>query len=299
MNRKDWEIYFDAVRKQNWETARNVLKKISAEEKNNPQVYLKLGDVYQKTGDSAQAIASYHRSALLLRKQGFNQKAVALYKIILRMAPDEEDAVKRTAQVMREIESEKTAPRKAGGPDRPSDPDENKAAARRPEGTAPAQREGPSAAGAEYGTIPETRTNAGVPKLFSGMSDEEFQRTLKEFEVRTYAPGKKVIEEGDSGDSMYLIGSGRAKVVAHLGGREVELAELGEGDLFGEVAFLTGRPRTAEVVALGPLRVFEIGRIDIERIIERNPEVLSRLEDFYERRAMDTVKKIRSRPKNS
>ena len=130
------------------------------------------------------------------------------------------------------------------------------------------------------------------------MSEEAFDSILRDFEVKTYSTGERVLEEGDSGDSMYIIGSGSARVIAHLMGKEIELAELGEGDLFGEVAFLTGRPRTAEVVAAGPLKVLEINRLDIERIIERNPEVLSRLEDFYERRAKDTIMKIRARPKN-
>jgi len=248
----------------------SALQRISAEEKNNPQVYIKLGDVYQKIGDTVQAIRSYHRSARLLRVRGFSQKAVALYKIILRLDPNDGEATAGSKDVMWEIEAAKRA----------SISDQLLPG---PVSEAP----------------PKQDEGAGVPQLFAGMSDEEFSRACREFEVRTYASGERVIEEGDSGDSMYLVCSGSARVIAHLMGKEIELAELGEGDLFGEVAFLTGRPRTAEVVAAGPLKVFEINRLDIERIIERNPEVLSRLEDFYERRAKDTIIKIRARPKNN
>ncbi len=72
MSRKNWETYFDAVRRQKWETAISALQEISAEEKDNPQIYLKLGDVYQKIGHTERAIASYHLSASLLRAQGFS-----------------------------------------------------------------------------------------------------------------------------------------------------------------------------------------------------------------------------------
>ncbi len=276
MNRKNWETYFEAVRSQKWDSAMRVLRKISAQEKDDPQVFLKLGDVYQKNGDTVQATLSYHRSARLLRARGFSQKAIALYKIILRLDPDDGEATAGCREVMREIEGAKKASissRLISGP-----------------AVEAADKKGPISAN----TSKETR----IPKLFSGMSEEAFHSMLDDFEVKSYSSGERVIEEGDSGDSMYLISSGKAKVIAHLMGKEIELAELGEGDLFGEVAFLTGRPRTAEVVAEGPLRVLEVGRLDIERIVERTPEVLSRIEDFYEKRAMDTIMKIRTSPSN-
>ncbi len=137
-----------------------------------------------------------------------------------------------------------------------------------------------------------------VPGLFSGMAENECAMFLKALAVRFFSDGARVIEEGDSGDSVFLIKSGRARVTAHLLGREIELAVLEEGDFFGEVAFLTGRPRTAGVIAAGNLKVYEICRTDIERIIERNPEVLSRIEAFYEKRAKDTITKIRAYTRN-
>ena len=69
---------------------------------------------------------------------------------------------------------------------------------------------------------------------------------------------------------------------------------LREGDVFGEVGFLTGRPRTAAVIADGPVEVYEIGRLDIEKLIETNPEVIARIEDFYETRVRDTIRILKS-----
>ncbi len=266
MTKRNWDSYFGAVRKQQWETAKQALKGVMAEEGDNPQIFLRLGDVYQKNGETGQAIACYHRCAGLLRERGFAQKAAALYRIILRLDPLDEEAIERSLEVLQEIE----AARRPG----PVKPPEGKATER------PAES-GPA--------------SARVPKIFSSLSREAFREVMAGLSRRSFEDGERVVEEGDSGDSLFFIESGGARVTAHLLGREVELAVLGEGDVFGEVAFLTGRPRTANVTALGPLQVCEIGRLAIESIIEKNPGVLSVLEEFYESRARDTVRKVKKR----
>ncbi|MBI5102441.1 MAG: cyclic nucleotide-binding domain-containing protein [Nitrospirae bacterium] len=270
MSKGNWEIYFDAVKKLDWPRARKVLNEIVMTDRDNPQVYLKIGDVCQREGDAKSAIEAYHASARLLSLQGFNQKAVALYKIILRLDPRNAEAVAGTEKLLRELEDSRSAqqvPVPASTP-----------AAAPPGSNSVETAQGPDAP-------------SPIPGLFSGMSREDFAGTLERLAKKTYPDGSSVIEEGGSGDSMYLISSGRARVVAHILGREIVLAGLTEGDLFGEVAFLSGRPRTASVIAEGPLEVYEIGRADIETLLERNPEILSKLEGFYEARAKDTVRK--------
>jgi CRP-like cAMP-binding protein len=269
VNKKNWDIYFDAVRRQQWEIAKNALKGVIAEEADNPQTFLRLGDVYQKTGETRQAIALYHRCAGLLGERGFAQKAAALYRIILRLDPHDREALDRSSEILRESE----------------------AARRRDRAALPGCEATVSRPDAEAPQVPAGRK---VPKLFSCVSEDEFRTVRERLDLKSFADGEKVIEEGDSGDSLFLIESGSARVVAHLLGREVELAILGEGDVFGEVAFLTGRPRTASVIARGPLRAYEIGRLDIERIIEKNSGVLSVLEDFYESRLKDTIRKVKT-----
>lgn len=260
MAKGNWDIYFDAVRKQQWEAAKTSLKGIIASEGDNPQTFLRLGDVYQKCGNNRSAITSYHRSAALLREQGFVQKAAALYRIILRLDPRDEEAIAGSSEILAEIDG--------------------------------ARRREP--VGLEQAAPPEeAQVPAKVPKLFSGLSKDRLKKVMAGLARKSFEKGEKVVEEGDSGDSLFLIESGSAQVTAHLLGREVELAVLAEGDVFGEVSFLTGRPRTADVTSLGPLTVCEIGRVDIEEIIEQNPQVLSSLEEFYESRARDTVKKVK------
>lgn len=375
MEKKSWELYFDAVKKQDWAAAKEVLKKIAREEKYNPQVYLKMGDVCQRAGDAANAIASYHVSARILKSQGFNQKAIALYKIILRLDPANEEAIGRSRELMQEMEASRGAHHRPASlaADQPGsemafertasmameEPALSEMVFERTAPEAPEEFVSSEVSGVEsreetpmiqeqtfevsserpfvvdetsagetpqflqveglggsviseiFSDMTEDEFNKAldelvvpfserpetsrVPELFYGMSEEEYKGVLDGLEVRSFSGKAKVIEEGDSGDSMYIIKSGNAKVIAHLMGKAVELADLGEGDVFGEVAFLTGRMRTADVVAVGPLKVYEITRLEIERIIEKNPAILARLEDFYETRVKSTVRKITPR----
>jgi CRP-like cAMP-binding protein len=267
LSKKNWDSYFDAVRRQQWQIAKTALKGVMAEEGDNHHVFLRLGDVYQKTGETGQAVASYHLAAGLLMERGFMQKAAALYGIILRLDPHDREALARSAEILNKLEARRHS-------DRATLPVQESAAHASDTGSpAPARRM--------------------VPRLFSCLSEDELRMVMEALSRKSFADGEKVVEEGDSGDSLFLIESGSAKVTAHLLGREIELANLGEGDVFGEVAFLTGRPRTASVIARGPLTVCEIGRLDIEGIIEKNPGVLSVLEDFYDSRLKDTIKKAR------
>jgi len=271
MENKSWETYFNAVKKQDWETAKTSLQKILQLERNNPQIHLKLGDIYQRTGDSIKAIASYHKAAWLLRSRGFLQKAIALHKIILRLDPHDAEAISRSHELMMELETAKTC-----------------------QAATPAQKVPETESLEDFAAYLADKTHDSInSELFSGMPEDEIQQILRGLSLKSFSSRDKVIEEGDSGDSLYIIKSGQAKVIAHLFGKEIELATLETGDIFGEVGFLTGRPRTASVIAEGPLEVYEISRFEIESIIEKNPSLLQKIEGFYECRVQDTIKKIK------
>ena len=72
----------------------------------------------------------------------------------------------------------------------------------------------------------------------------------------TVERGGTLIREGELGDTAYLVADGELEV--STGG--TKLATLGRGDIVGEIALLRGGPRTAEVVALGGARLYELER---------------------------------------
>lgn len=82
----------------------------------------------------------------------------------------------------------------------------------------------------------------------------------------TYKDGDIIVEEGAKNREMYVVQSGRVKVVKGSGEKETVLAVLGEGDIFGEMSLLDPRPRSATVKAMGEARVLAI---DHEMFLKR------------------------------
>ena len=323
MGKNYWEMYFGSVRQEDWAGAKGALEHLASLERNNPQVHLKLGDIYQRIGKSPHAIASYHQSAWLLKNKGFIQKALALYKIILRLDPENDEALKLSKDLMIELESAKAAKSAApslgaqiikesfeekqemetGMPLGLEEEEESGAGEEQPGIEAPHPLELPEKPIPEK--EPEAAERSGreeditfeLPSLFSPLPREEAQRLFGNITPQLYPAGRTIIEEGDSGDSIYIIQSGQAKVVTHIIGKEIELAILSPGDVFGEVAFLTGRPRTASVIALYDVEVREIDKFLLQEIIEAYPETVRKIHDFYQCRVQDTVQKVKSRIK--
>lgn len=270
MSKGAWESYFDAMKKQDWEAAKRSLLALVQTEQDNPQVHLKIGDINQRLGLNSEAIGAYHHAAYLLQSDGFLQKAAALYKIILRLDPENARALSLSRKLLDELDAAK------GTKSRYAEP-----AAAQP-GPEPAPEQPQPAA-----------EDLLIPEFFTDIPEQSAKDFLRSLGVKSYDAGLTVVEEGDSGDSMYIIKSGNARVVAHLLGREIELGRLSSNDLFGEVSFLSGRPRTASVVADGPLEVYEIARYDLEALIALNPAILSSLEEFRQCRARDAISRVK------
>src|SRR3989339_474566 len=110
MDKEHWELYFDAVRNKNWQKAVDSLNAILKTEPKNPRVHLKIGDVFQKKGDISRAVSAYQQSAWLLMKDGYMQKSLAVFKVILRLDPNNAEAIKSAKELMMEIEGAKVKP---------------------------------------------------------------------------------------------------------------------------------------------------------------------------------------------
>jgi len=276
MSKKEWGAYFNAIKKHDWDMALKSLNIILVTEQKNPQVHLKIGDVLQKAGDNTGAVLAYHRSALLFMKQGFLQKALAIFKIILRLDPHNLEALNRSKELMQELESSKihvpTIPAKQ-------------------------EREVGVELSARTEDVEQRSETVHTPSLFASLPEDERKQFLDSIEPQLFSSGQLIVKEGDYGDSIFIIKSGHAKVVTRILGREIELATLSAGDTFGEVAFLTGRPRTASVIARDTVEVTEFNISILEEILGRYPEVLKKLHDFYQCHLQDTLAKVRSEMK--
>ena len=87
--------------------------------------------------------------------------------------------------------------------------------------------------------------------VFGGLDAEARSVIHKELDLRIARRGEVLMRQGDAADGLYLVGSGRLQVLLTTGdGKEVVLNEVGRGELVGEMALLTDKPRSATIVAL-------------------------------------------------
>ena len=103
--------------------------------------------------------------------------------------------------------------------------------------------------------------------LFAHLGEQELVRILKIVFERQFAAGERLCEEGDVGDSIFVVYSGRLDVSK---GR-VHLTTVETGGYLGELAFMDGLPRSATVTALEPTRILTFHRDDFRALIQRDP----------------------------
>jgi CRP-like cAMP-binding protein len=109
--------------------------------------------------------------------------------------------------------------------------------------------------------------------LFADLSRPELEAVSHEFDEEAFAEGQRVLRQGLSGSSLYVILDGAA-VVRRDG---AEIARLGRGDFFGEISVLTDAPPTSDIVAEGVLHCLVIPRPEVERFLVARPRVMLRM----------------------
>ena len=110
--------------------------------------------------------------------------------------------------------------------------------------------------------------------LFRSLSDSALDGIAALATKRTYYKGNVIFSQGDKGDALFGVASGRVRISASAsGGREVFLNIMEPGDTFGEIAVMDGLPRTANAVALDDSTLIVIQRTDFLPFLEREPRL--------------------------
>ena len=94
---------------------------------------------------------------------------------------------------------------------------------------------------------------------------------------RVYKDGEIIIQQGYSGDCMYVIQEGNAEVYHREGDKEILLAVLGNKDVFGEMALFEKSVRSATVRAKGDVRVLTVDKKTFLRRIQEDPSMAFRI----------------------
>ena len=197
------------------------LTAVVAELKRSPSQFnllLRQAEILGLAGDRDKAIALYKKLAEKYAKDGFFAKAIALYKKVLRLDPELDEIHSELARLIDE---------EAMG-DLPLEErlaiDQAKTKAKKQSQTLQ-----------EKVQSPEDKERSSSA-LFSAFPKEALEDLLASTNLRSYQEGDIIVTEGEEGHSLFLLVSGEVKVFTRgERGEHLQLAELGEGDFFGEV----------------------------------------------------------------
>jgi len=149
--------------------------------------------------------------------------------------------------------------------------------------------------------IDPNRTNPRFMRLQGALMSNPIFRSLGKNELRgledvsnlhLFSPNQLIFQEGDPGRSIYLILDGEVKVFTKdHSGEEFQLATLKTNQFFGEMAMLSGEPRSSSVATLGESLLSEISYNNMRRLIRRYPQIKEVLLEYFRERAEDSRKK--------
>jgi len=155
----------------------------------------------------------------------------------------------------------------------------------------------PGAAGA---VAPPAAYSPGLraSPLFRSLSEEELVSLVGRLRLLSREAGDIIVSEGEAGEGLFVLAAGAVTVVVRdQSGRSVPVCRLEEGAFFGEIAALSGAPRSATVVAAEPCDLLELDRRSLGEVIERHPGVREVLDRALAERGHDpTAGRIRTQP---
>ena len=123
--------------------------------------------------------------------------------------------------------------------------------------------------------------------LFDCMNDTQLENVLQHSQVHHYGRGERLIQEGEQGDSMFVMLRGSAAVSVARNGAGVRVGVMRPGDCFGEFSLLTGEPRSATIRAEGDCEVLEIAKPVMAEVLRESPECLTALSELLAKRKLE------------
>ena len=115
-------------------------------------------------------------------------------------------------------------------------------------------------------------------RLLSQLEPHEMEVLTGFSRMIRFGPEEVIFNKGDPGDSLYAILEGRVGIrTVSEDGKEILLNILESGDVFGEIALLDGRERTAGAVTMQPTELLRVGRVEFMPFLEQHPRLCLRL----------------------
>lgn len=120
--------------------------------------------------------------------------------------------------------------------------------------------------------------------VFRALDAEKVDRLARRLRMVIFGPGEVILRQGDPGDSLYVVRSGKVVVQINVHGAAHELATLAAGQFFGEMSLMTGESRTATVVAKTDVECYIVDKEAFQEILEEKPELAGIISDILSQR---------------
>jgi HEAT repeat protein len=134
-------------------------------------------------------------------------------------------------------------------------------------------------------------TLKGVP-IFAHLQFKELLAIASISSAESFHDGDAIVKQGERGYTMYVITSGKVRIVSNAGREEVLLAELGANDYFGEMALFDDSPRSATAIAKGDVRALTIHKREFRDMLREYPGVAIMMCEEFCRRLRGTIEKV-------
>lgn len=126
--------------------------------------------------------------------------------------------------------------------------------------------------------------------ILRSVSPEDRQAVVERFTTTHFDAGEALVQEGDDAGSLFLVASGSVEVVGvDADGDALRIAELGPGDVVGEIGLVLRRPANATVRALSPTVALELRREGFQAAIAAHPGLLQELYELATKREEETA----------
>ncbi|MCW5828584.1 MAG: cyclic nucleotide-binding domain-containing protein [Deltaproteobacteria bacterium] len=316
---------FKLFQKGKFDKALEKYREVLKVDKRDDRSMMKLAECYKRLNKRAEAIAVLTQISDFYARSGFLLKAISTLKMILEIDKSHQSTLDMLAELYskRGISAPGSAPAtsappaatSAPGSDLPEiatatdttepepEPDASEVVAadavetESPEDVSTVSTD---TSDLDTGAEPDsadlieeiTPIDEALPEvpLFSDLPPEEFKALIEKCHFRQFKAKTRIIQEGDPGDSFYVLVSGEV-LVYRTGedGKSRKLATIKEGkegSFFGEFAVLTNSERKASIGALTDVEVLEINKADLDELGAKHPKIMEVLWDFYKKRIL-------------
>ena len=120
--------------------------------------------------------------------------------------------------------------------------------------------------------------------VFRALDAEKIDGLARKLRMVIFGPGEVILHQGDPGDSLYVVRSGRVAVRIDTRGGHREIATLSPGQFFGEMSLMTGESRTATVVAKSDVECYIVEKDAFQQILEEKPELAGVISEILAQR---------------